>query len=51
MSPSISIRLYKLVDWELWDVKLRVLSFGWVELKTCMHKQGVGIIHVDDIRL
>jgi hypothetical protein len=33
MSPSISIRLYKLVDWELWDVKLRVLSSGWVELK------------------
>jgi hypothetical protein len=41
MSPSISVRLYKFVDWELWDVKLRVLSFGWVELKklVCTNKE------------
>jgi hypothetical protein len=41
MSPSISIRLYKLVDWELWDVKLSILSFGLVELKklVCTNKE------------
>jgi hypothetical protein len=38
MSPLVSIRSYKLVDWELWNVKLRILSLAWVGFKN-LHAQ------------